>query len=166
MSPDLDRGSASTPEKKGKEAASPRAPRRLRPLAAMAPSDLRRRPTRHRRPRDPRRRPARRCGPARRRGPARPAVAPRDPPWPCEPSWAPPCAPPESGATASCRRKERKDDGEGGGATEGEVGRCARGRRRGCDGRRGKEVRTCSVFGGREWLRQKGRPGVKKCSPR
>jgi len=111
-------------------------------------------------------RPARRCGPTRRRGPARPAVAPRDPSWPHEPPWAPPCAPPESGATSPCRRKERKDDGEGGGATEGEGGRCARGRRRGCHGRRGKEVRTCSVFGGREWLRQKGRPGVKKCSPR
>ena len=63
--------------------------------------------------------------PASRRGSTRPAPPPRTPPsptrpappsraplWPREPPWAPPCAPPESGATAPYRRKERKDDGE------------------------------------------------------
>jgi len=55
------------------------------------------------------------------------AVALRVPLWPHEPPWAPPCAPLESGATVPYRRKERKDDGEGGGATEGEGGRCTRG---------------------------------------
>ena len=88
------------------------------------------------------------------------AVALRDPSWPREPPWAPPCAPPESGATAPCRRKERKDDGEGGGAMEGEGGRCTRGRRRGCDRRRGTEVWTCSdLFG----LRQKPKDYVFIC---